>query len=79
MEVKQTRMSCAEVREAVYAYVACLLPLDGIAVFYEHLADCEDCRMHVTCYRKVVSVLGEERKCLPHMLAATAAPVKIQQ
>lgn len=61
MSTTQCEMTCAQVGEAVYWYVDCAMPADWIPAFYEHLAHCEDCRLHVTCYRKVVSLLADER------------------
>jgi|LNFM01.1.fsa_nt_gb hypothetical protein len=61
MDRKDKRMTCADVQDAVYGYVACSLAPDEITAFYEHLVTCEDCRLHVTCYRTVVSLLREEK------------------
>lgn len=58
-------MTCSEVRNAVFEYVACSMPLASINEFYSHLVKCEDCRIHVTCYRKVVCLLQDERAIGP--------------
>ena len=61
----EKEMSCAEVREAVYSYVACSLSAAELELFYRHLVDCKECLIHVTCYRSIVNLLRESRRLNP--------------
>lgn len=55
-------VNCADLDGLVDACLGCRLPLELLQPLYAHLAVCDDCRNYVATYRKVVSLLHEERK-----------------
>lgn len=55
-------LTCAEFDGLVDWYLDCNLPPDQVAAFYCHLCHCEDCAEYLYSYRKVVSLLKEERR-----------------
>ena len=56
------RLTCAELNRLVDMYVGCNLPEGQLAGFYCHLCHCEDCIGYLYSYRKVITLLKEERR-----------------
>ena len=54
-------LTCAELGMLVDLYLDCTLPQEQLAAFYCHLCHCQDCGGYLYSYRKVVSLLKEER------------------
>jgi hypothetical protein len=55
-------LTCAELGKLVDLYLDCNLPQDEVPAFYCHLCQCEDCSGYLYSYRKVISLLKEERR-----------------
>jgi len=55
-------LTCSELDGLVDLYLDYNLPPDQLAAFYRHLCQCADCGGYLYSYRKVVSLLKEERR-----------------
>jgi hypothetical protein len=55
-------LTCAELDTWVDLYLDCNLPHDQLTAFYCHLCRCKDCGGYLYSYRKVISLLKEERR-----------------
>ena len=55
-------LTCAELGRLVDLYLDCSLAQDQLAAFYRHLCHCADCGGYLYSYRKVISLLKEERR-----------------
>lgn len=54
-------MTCTNFEKLVSDYLFCRLSPAQLTLFYEHLSGCADCRDFLERYRRVVSLLREER------------------
>jgi hypothetical protein len=58
------RMTCNDFSSLVAAWFDCEMSAIQLAAFYAHMAECQDCLVHLHSYRSVVKLVREERRII---------------